>query len=262
MAMIGPEMWIDGGPIGLNGHSGLWLDVDRDRFVGTFDNTGDNVSESPFTLLNSYVENVRRVLLPSESERQLDFIRDNNVPTLPIMPESEQGFFKTFADTFRAFKHGLLKCGCAGETVASWEREQVFRKAVRREMLIVDELCENVTTEQYVADFTHNSNVEVVHHIPKLVANVVVALRCKLGLQAMDRKVPGNVVLVRSEAARMLRDWNVRNKDAAAHLHLIEKYFFDDNTHYHISTWRARHSRRSRFVKWVLGKEDDVSFDF
>lgn len=105
------------------------------------------------------------------------------------------------------------------------------------------------------------TNGHEVKHVPKLVANVTVALRMKLGLGAMDRSVPGNVAVVRAEAAKLLREWNVRKMDAAAHLLLIEKCFFEDDTHYRVTTWRARAAKESRLVRWLLGKPEQVSFD-
>ncbi len=106
------------------------------------------------------------------------------------------------------------------------------------------------------------SNDRTVKHVPKLVAQVVVALRMKLGMGAMDRSVAGNVSVVRAEAAKMLREWNVRTKDAAAHLLEIERCFFEDDTHYKLSTWRARACSKSRLVKWFLGETPITRFDY
>jgi len=96
--------------------------------------------------------------------------------------------------------------------------------------------------------------------MPRLVATVVVGMRMKLGMSAMDRSVPGNVPLVRRTAARLLRDYNVREVDAAAHLELIEKAFFGDDTHFVVGRARSRACAKSRFVKWLLGDEP-VGFD-
>jgi len=117
---------------------------------------------------------------------------------------------------------------------------------------------EEATKEQIVNAATGDEKVRA---IPRLVASVVVGLRMKLGLDAMDRSVPGNVQLVRRTATRLLSGYNVRSVDAAAHLHLIERAFFEDQTHYRVSTARARVCRRSRFVRWLLGSEE-VKFDF
>lgn len=114
---------------------------------------------------------------------------------------------------------------------------------------------------QVVAD-VNRLNAKEVHHIPRLVVEVVVALRCKLGMGAQDRKVPGNVSVVRAEAAKMMRDWNVRSKDAAAHLVEIERCFFEDDTHSRVTTWRARIAKESRFFKWVIGENSPVGFDY
>jgi len=84
----------------------------------------------------------------------------------------------------------------------------------------------------------------------------------KLGMGAMDRSVAGNVAVVRAEAAKMLREWNVRHKDAAAHLLVIERCFFEDDSHYRITTWRARARRRSRFVRAFISGSDPPGFDY
>jgi len=121
--------------------------------------------------------------------------------------------------------------------------------------------ADHTVVETVVAQVNAATTTEV-KHVPRLVANVTVALRAKLGLGAMDRSVPGNVALVRAEAAKALREWNVRTMDAAAHLHEVERCFFEDDTHYRVSTWRARAAGRSRFMRWFLGVNKPVRFDF
>jgi hypothetical protein len=92
--------------------------------------------------------------------------------------------------------------------------------------------------------------------VPKFAASVVVALRAKLGLGAMDRNVPGNVAVVRGRATRMMRDYGVRNHDIALHLAFVERAFFDDDTHFRVSGWRARMCKKSRFCKWVFSDSE------
>ncbi len=95
--------------------------------------------------------------------------------------------------------------------------------------------------------------------VPKLVAEAVVALRMKLGRGVMIRDGPtgaANLAVVRAEAARLLREWNVRNTDAAAHLYNIERAFFEDDTHYRVPDWRASAVKQSRFLRWFMSGND------
>jgi hypothetical protein len=94
--------------------------------------------------------------------------------------------------------------------------------------------------------------------VPRFTAEVVVVLRAKLGLGAMDRNVPGNVAVVRARAARIMRDYNVRSKDVALHLHYIERAFFEDETMFTVPTWRERIARKSQFCKWAFKKEGPI----
>lgn len=96
---------------------------------------------------------------------------------------------------------------------------------------------------------------------PRFVAQVVVALRCKLGLGAKDRAVPGNVELVRREAAKIMRSWGVRDMDASTHLMYIERCFFEDSVHDALPDWRARAARRGRLCKWLFGNSA-TTYDF
>lgn len=188
--------------------------------------------------------------------------RNDERTAVPITYREDDGVWSWWSRTKDNLKRSTLTVCCGGHIVADWDREITFDRAVRHEMLNTTEVPVDQALSGYLANSVSELNAQRVQHIPKLVANVTVALRMKLGVGAMDRSVPGNVVLVRAEAARMLRDWNVRTMDAAAHLLLIERCFFRDDTHYQITTWRAKACAKSRFVGWILGKEDNVSFDF
>lgn len=97
--------------------------------------------------------------------------------------------------------------------------------------------------------------------VPAFISSCVVALRMKLGEGATDRKVPGNVELVKAETARLLREYNVRNADAALHQKFIIKAFFDDDTHYRVTDGRARLASKSRFIKWLLSRDEKPHYD-
>lgn len=163
---------------------------------------------------------------------------------------------------WRVAKFHVLRAVGFGHVVGEWKRDNEFRNAVSEEMRLTLPLPADKSIQQVVVEHVHRMNSTQVHHVPRLVAQVTVALRMKLGLGAMDRSVAGNVAVVRAEAAKMLREWNVRNVDAAAHLLEIERCFFRDDTHYAITNWRARAISSSRFLRWFLGKEEHVSFDY
>lgn len=160
------------------------------------------------------------------------------------------------------FKRAVLTCFCMGDVVADWEADASFRREVAREMCSIVTADADKTVDETVVAEVHALNAQTVQHVPRLVAHVTVALRMKLGLGAMDRSVPGNVAVVRAEAAKALRELNVRTKQAAAHLLEVERCFFEDDTHYRVSTWRARACRSSWIVRRVLGESEPVRFDF
>lgn len=164
----------------------------------------------------------------------------------------------------RYFGRGVQRLSLA-EKVAFWwlgtigEQEEVYnlqdgqhlRDEVSAHMLMGAQ-TDAEEIEQIVADSLQSETVEA---MPKLVASVVVGLRMKLGVGAMDRSVPGNVDVVRREIPRMLRSYNVRNKLAAAHLRLIEEAFFAEDSDRLVVDARARACRKSRFVRWLLGTQ-------
>lgn len=180
-------------------------------------------------------------------------------PVAMAIPQFEQSRWSRWIDNW---KRALLLCCCRGDEVDSWNYEVAMKRNVRHEMMTtLHPEGTRTVREQVVAD-VERLNEKEVHHVPRLVVEVVVALRCKLGMGAQDRSVPGNVSVVRAEAAKMLRDWNVRHKDAAAHLVEIERCFFEDDTHTRVTTWRARIAKESRFFKWVIGENSPVGFDY
>jgi len=164
-------------------------------------------------------------------------------------------------DRWYSLKQAVLRCFGCSETADDWDRDQQWRRAAITEMRHHVVVPVGSTVESVVTEQVEQVCGDEVKHVPRLVVQVVVALRMKLGVGAMDRSVPGNVALVRAETAKMLREWNLRKKDAAAHLVMIEQCFFEDDTHYRISTWRARMAKRSRFVRWIVGESEPVRFD-
>ncbi len=192
----------------------------------------------------------------------VDVLRARGI--LPAFPVSREDRYVRdwFADVWRSVKQGVLRACCHGELADDWNRELAFAREVRREMKRHVDVPEHTTVEEQVVQGVCRVNSNEVKHVPRLVAQVVVALRMKLGLGAMDRSIPGNVAVVRAEAAKMMREWNLRTKDAAAHLLEVERCFFEDDTHYRVTTWRARACRQSRFLAWFLGNNPGVKFDY
>ncbi len=181
-------------------------------------------------------------------------------PVAFAIPLAEEGFWEGVG---RTLKQATMKCFCFGEEVALWERQRMFDRELARERVNTLHAYAERTVTQSVVETLHDFNVEEVHHVPRFVGHVVDALRIKLGMGATDRTVPGNVSLVRAEAARMMRDWNVRHRDAAAHLLLIERAFFNENVHERPTTWRVDCKKRSKFIGWLLGRTDDSpKFDY
>lgn len=166
-------------------------------------------------------------------------------------------------ETGRVFKQALMKCFCFGEEVALWERQREFDGETSRERTTTLKMYADHTVTETVVQELHEVNSEVVHQVPRFVGHAVDVLRVKLGMGAADRSVPGNVALVRAEAAKLMRDWNVRHRDAAAHLLLIERAFFTSGVHERPTTWRVDSTRRSRLMAFFLGRADtSPQFDY
>jgi len=134
---------------------------------------------------------------------------------------------------------------------------QFLRDEVSRQML-TGLATDNDETQQMVAAVNQPGDVVI---SAKLIASTVVALRMKLGISATDRNVPGNVEVVRREIVRVLRGYGVRNRDASAHLRLIEVAFFKEDSDRLVENARERACKKSRLVRWLLGDEP-VGYDW
>lgn len=157
----------------------------------------------------------------------------------------------------------LRMCG-SSDLADDWVADVGIRNEVSVEMTCSYDY--NVKQHESAADAAAveaNIHLEADAHevmvVPRFVAQVVVALHMKLGRGAKSRVGPdgqANVALVRRETARLLREYNVRDMDAAAHLDYIEKCFFEDETHSRLPKWRQRAASRGRFVKWLVAEEE------
>jgi len=168
-----------------------------------------------------------------------------------------ENWFDSFT---RTVKQAILKCCCMGDVVTEWETERKFDHDVNRHM-VLQTLPGDKSVEETVVEITHHVNKERVNKVPRLVAQVTVALRMKLGMGAMDASVAGNVSLVRAQAARLMRDWGVRDKDAAAHLADVERCFFNNDVHYRLSNWRSRAIGRSLIARMMFLTNEPPRFD-
>ncbi len=166
-----------------------------------------------------------------------------------------------------SFKRLLKRC--FGNADYDWserlevERRKAFRTEFARpaygqQIDVVNGTPVMETQEEAVCRVVRECNKDEVRHVPALVVHVVVELRMKLGLDAADRRIPGNVSLVRRETARILRGMNVRNMDAAAHLEMIEQCFFEDDTHFRVTRWRARAAAQGVFTRWLYNGSDSL----
>lgn len=147
------------------------------------------------------------------------------------------------------------------------DREVVSR--VRDEMLVVQESGRPIEHEAKIAlnppevvNYDENDQLcSISPHMreasiqPRFIVQVVVALRCKLGLGAKDKSVPGNVELVRREAAKLMRTWGVRDTDASIHLRYVERMFFEEGTHDRLPEWRARAASKGKLLTWLFKRE-------
>jgi hypothetical protein len=101
------------------------------------------------------------------------------------------------------------------------------------------------------AGITEDAPSHRVGEHPRFVAQVVVALRMKLG-QGTFKRTAENEVLVRREIARLLRDQNVRFMDSAAMLERIELAYFGDRTHGRSGRWKQIAASKSVLLRMVL----------
>lgn len=162
----------------------------------------------------------------------------------------------------RFFKQTVLRCCFMGDVVAEWETERKFDRDVNKHMVLQTLPEINKTVIETVVAITHHVNERRVCKVPRLVAHVTVALRMKLGLGAMDASVKGNVSLVRAQAAKLMRDWGLRDKDASAHLYDVERCFFANDVHYRLTNWRSRAIAKSLIARMMFSKDEPPRFDF
>jgi len=171
----------------------------------------------------------------------------------PLLPE-RHGFLSTvFGPFIDGIKTGLKKC-FGDASYDEYERMELRRiTAYRKEMTVKRQAVVSDATEE--SEVLATVGLKEVKHVPRVVVHVVCEMRMKLGLGAMDRSVSGNVALVRAEAARIMRNMNMRRIDAAAHLELVEECFFGENTHYNATRWRQNMAQSNIITRWLYKKK-------
>jgi len=189
-------------------------------------------------------------------------VRDTTLPLGPALDgrEASVGWLTNFCRDVGDFVNSALRC-CVGNSGFDEMLELEHRRDAenRREMLIsrpegvVKYTRPDVIRVDAAAD--EGSTERGVVHRPRIVVEATIYLRLILGTGAMNRDVPGNVALVRSEAAKYMRERpNMRKMDAAAHLDLIEECFFDDLTHYNTTRWRKRLEQESFLTRLLYSR--------
>lgn len=191
-----------------------------------------------------------------------DHVRDPLLPIGPALDEesTEVGWFTDKCRGVRDWMYGPLRWCFGNNSYDEYLDLEVRRHSEYRREMLVSRPDTGVPTSDGLEDVVHvpaaagsEAALKSVRHQPRIVVDCVVSLRLKLGTGAMDRTVPGNEALVRSEAAKMLRESNMRRKDASAHLDMVEECFFGENTHYNNTRWREKLSEESFMTRLLYG---------
>lgn len=202
---------------------------------------------------------------PAQQQDKPEPVDDGGVdniaaPVAYAIPIKSDGFWDRVS---RTVKQSVMKCFCLDDEVGLWDRQDAFDKDVARERLVTLEHYRGMSVTESVVKQLHDINHLEVKQVPRFVGHVVDALRIKLGMGAADPTVPGNRELVRREAAKIMRDWNVRHRDAAAHLLLVERAFFTEGVHERPTTWRVDSIKRSRLLTCLIGERGlEPKFDY
>ena len=86
--------------------------------------------------------------------------------------------------------------------------------------------------------------------VPDLIAKVVVTIEQKYGHTLKNRSVPGNVSIVRQQAAKLMREAGVREETLAANLEYVERAYFEDRSRYGVANWDAVAVQQSSWLNY------------
>jgi len=143
----------------------------------------------------------------------------------------------------RNVRRAALRCFCAGDTVRDWDRDEMVRELIRGKLLVNTSLTEVV----------HNSNRITecgAKFVPDLIAKIVVLIENKFGHSLKNRSVPGNVAIVRQQAAKLMREAGVREETLAANLEYVERAYFEDRSRYGVANWDAVAVQQSNWLNY------------
>lgn len=203
--------------------------------------------------MSQYVE---RPMYSAVNPLRFDDCQPSMLPTYDSPPEQfglGPEFTIGWRETLVSGVKNILKKIVGDPAFDEYERMEKDRHRAYREEMSSKVVVPSTLTEEEVV--LKSLNTTTVVHVPRVVVHVVCEMRMKLGLGAMDRNIPGNVALVRAEAARIMRNMNMRKLDAAAHLTLVEECFFGENTHYNATRWRQRVVERNILTRWLYKRE-------
>lgn len=152
----------------------------------------------------------------------------------------EERWWQTFS---KGVRRAALRCFCAGDTVRDWDRDELVRELIRNKLLTNTSLSEVVRNANRITECGAK-------FVPDLIAKVVVLIENKFGHSLKNRSVPGNVAIVRQQAAKLMREAGVREETLAANLEYVERAFFEDRSRYGVANWDAVAVQQSNWLNY------------
>lgn len=172
----------------------------------------------------------------------------------PIVPDQHVGDIFIVEPRKLSWGEWVLRMIVGKKERANFEKMDAFELAVQEEM--VGMTTTDAETVAEVEKELHECPTGRRVALPKLVAYAACAIRAKFGESIKDKSIPGNVELVRSRIAVLMKDLNVRHCDRDAHALLIESCVFEEDVFSRIPQTRQRMAARSWVYRWLLkGRE-------
>lgn len=143
----------------------------------------------------------------------------------------------------RAVRRAALTCCCASDTVRDWDRDEMIRQLIAGRLLVNTSLVEVVRNANRITECGAK-------FVPDLIAKVVVTIEQKYGHTLKNRSVPGNVSIVRQQAAKLMREAGVREETLAVNLEYVERAYFEDRSRYGVANWDAVAVQQSSWLNY------------